>query len=378
MPRSPEVLKKSNMRILLIVTNLTGGGAERALINLASGLVERGHRPHILLLENLISYAVPDRVQMSALTGPGRQISNSWLGKWWAVRALKRTYRRLTETEPFDLTISTLPFADQVVQHAGLPNVWYRVANTLSSEVEMLARTAKYKAARRRARYRSLYNGQRLIAVSNAVAADIVGRMAIEPLKLVTIYNPFDHEQIRKLASAHDPDIPAEPFLLHVGRFQPQKRHDLLLDAFKASSLPHRLALLTKPSEELSRMIAARGLQSRVTVFGFRQNPFPWYARADAVVLSSDREGMPNVLVEALICNTPVVSTDCPSGPAELLRGAMRHWLVPCDNVAELAAKMREVVEHRPAIDPEILAPFSKDLTLDAIEALAEPVSGPR
>ena len=364
------------MRILLVVTNLTGGGAERAVINLASGLRNRGHQPHIVLLEDLASYAVPDGIQVSVLSGPGRQISNNWPAKWWAARKLKRTYRRLTETQPFDLTICTLPFADQVVRLAGLPNVWYRIANTLSSEVDMLARSAKYKALRRRSRYRSLYNGQRLIAVSNAVAADIVGRMSIKPLRLVTIYNPFDHEQIRKLASAHDPDIPTEPFLLHVGRFQPQKRHDLLLDAFKAASIPHRLALLTQPSEELSKMIAARGLQSRVTVFGFRQNPFPWYARAAVVVLSSDREGMPNVLVEALICGVPVVSTDCPSGPSELLRGPMRHWLVPCNDVAALAAKIREVVERRPAIDPEVLVPFSKDLTLDAIEALAEPVSG--
>ena len=378
MPRAPEAVNRRSMRILLVVTNLTGGGAERAIINLASGLRNRGHRPHIVLLENLVAYAVPDGIPVSALTGRERQISNNWLAKWWAARKLRRTYLRLTETEPFDLTISTLPFADQVVQHAGLPNVWYRIANTLSSEVDMLARSARYKAARRRARYRSLYNGQRLIAVSNAVAADIVGRMSIKPARLVTIYNPFDHEQIRKLAAAHDPDIPAEPFLLHVGRFQPQKRHDLLLDAFKVASLPHRLALLAQPSEELSKMIAERGLQSRVTVFGFRQNPFPWYARAAAVVLSSDREGMPNVLVEALICNTPVVSTDCPSGPSELLQGAMRHWLVPCGDVAALAAKMREVVERRPAIGPEILAPFSKDLTLDAIEALAEPVSDAR
>jgi glycosyltransferase involved in cell wall biosynthesis len=319
-----------------------------------------------------MDYQIPEGIEVSALHESAHRMSTNWFAKRWMARKLARRYREMTTERPFDLTISTLPLADHVVSLAGLPRVWFRLANTLSAEVDTLTRRSGRKSRRRLARYQSIYGGQRLIAVSAGVAQDVVGKMQIQPLKMATIYNAFDQTRMREQAAVIDPDIPSEPYILHVGRFQPQKRHDLLLDAYKESSLPQRLVLLAKPHAVLIDLIASRGLQSRVVVAGFRQNPFPWYARADAVVLSSDREGLPNVLVESLICGTPVVSTDCPSGPSEVLRGEMRRWLVPCNNVAELAAKMREVVEHRPAIDPSLLLPFSKRATLDALEAIAK------
>jgi glycosyltransferase involved in cell wall biosynthesis len=111
-----------------------------------------------------------------------------------------------------------------------------------------------------------------------------------------------------------------------------------------------------------------------VTVAGFRENPFPWYANAAACVLSSDREGMPNVLIESLICGTPVVSTDCPSGPREVLIGELSRWLVPSGDAAALAQKMREVIEVPPKIDAAILERFSKEQAINAIEELARTV----
>jgi glycosyltransferase involved in cell wall biosynthesis len=162
-----------------------------------------------------------------------------------------------------------------------------------------------------------------------------------------------------------------EPYVVHAGRFVPQKRHDLLLDAFIASKLPHRLVLLTKASRRLRALIAAKDLTERVMVTGFVSNPYPWYSKASAMVLSSDFEGFPNVLVEALACGTPVVSTDCPSGPREVLTGPLRRYLSPCGDTGELARNLVSVVESPPIVDPAIVSRFSQDESLRAIEALA-------
>ena len=136
--------------------------------------------------------------------------------------------------------------------------------------------------------------------------------------RIVRIYGGFDLEEIRRAARLPEADLPREPFVLHASRFMPQKRHDLLLDAWLAARLPHRLVLLTQASPGLDALIAERGLKERVLVAGFRPNPYPWMRAAELLVLSSEREGMPNVLVEALACGTRVVSTDCPSGPREV------------------------------------------------------------
>jgi glycosyltransferase involved in cell wall biosynthesis len=151
----------------------------------------------------------------------------------------------------------------------------------------------------------------------------------------------------------------------------PQKRHDVLLDALRRASLPHKLVLLCARSPALDSLIAENGLVDRVVVAGFRPNPYPWMRAAELVVLSSDREGMPNVLVEALACGTRVVSTDCPSGPREVLRGALARWLVPPGDADALAAAMRDALAApRPgtdAVPPE----FTEARMVEAYEALA-------
>ena len=359
------------MRVLLIISALRGGGAEKAMINIASGLARRGHEVHLSLLGNQIEHEVPSNVKLHALLKPGERFHTGWLGERASARKLARLYQALGGHSTFDLVVSTLPFTDAVVRSAGIHDAHYRIANTLSAEVESLRKRSWIKAFRRGARYRQLYAGQKLIAVSNGVAEDLRDKLRVRFNDLVTIYNPFDFDAIRREAALDDPDIPRSEYILHAGSFLTAKRHDLLLDAFAKAKLPHTLVLLTQAAPRLSEMIAARGLQSRVMVAGFRNNPYPWFARASAVVLCSDREGMPNVLIEALICGAPAVSTDCPSGPREILTGEMRRFLVPCGDANALAARMKEVVEMRPAIDPAALRPFDKDSSLDAYEALA-------
>lgn len=359
------------MRALFLVANLQGGGAEKAMIKLAEGLAKRGHEVHFLMLEPRTEHARPRNVHLHVQAWPGRRLPSGWLGKRLLAWRLRAWYRHMTGTHPFHLSISTLPFTDEVVRLARLPGFWHRISNTFSVEIEELGRINPRKAARRLVRYRRLYDDGRLIAVSHGVARDLEEQLGVQRARIVTIYNPFDLDEIRRLADAAEPDLPRTPYLLHVGRFAKQKRYDLLFDAFIAAKLPHRLVLLTAATPELSALIASRGLDLRVTVAGFRPNPYPWFAHAAVLALCSDYEGLPNVLIEALACGTPVVSTDCRSGPSEILTGPMRRYLVPCGDAVALARMLREVIEAPPKIDPKLLEPFSCDAALDKLELLA-------
>lgn len=352
------------MNLVLFTTNLAGGGAEKALAKIGSGLAARGHEVDFVVCEDGGNYAPPAGCRFHALAASA---GHGWLGK----RRLAWRLARLLATRRPALLVSTLPFADEVAALAGAPRHVCRIANTLSAEI---ARLPPAKARRRATRYRELYGARPLVAVSQGVAADLQASFAIDAERIRTIANPFDLAAIRALAAEPCPARPAEPYILHVGRFAAQKRHDLLLAAFAASKLPQRLLLLTPPDPRLDALIAQHGLQHRVASADFQANPYPWMAGAELLVLCSDHEGLPNVLIEALACGTRVVSTDCPSGPREILGGELARWLVPCNDADALAAAMvAALAAPKPA--PEVvaaaLAPYAAERALSAWEALA-------
>lgn len=358
------------MKIGLVTTNLRGGGAEKVLLRIGGLLTARGHAVHVILLEHLVDHAVPPGIAIEALTPPGTQGRKGFLGKRWMAWRLRRRVRALERDGAFDLLVSTLPLADEVASLARLPHLWHRIANTLSAELERLPPA---KAQRRLARYRRLYGHAKLVAVSDGVARDLREGLGLGEARIVRIYNPSDVAGIRALASQPDAAIPGTPYVIHVGRFAAQKRHDLLLDAWKQVETDAKLVLLAQPDARLDAMVRARGLEHRVVVAGFQKNPYPWIARAQLLVLSSDHEGMPNVILEAAALGTPVVSTDCPSGPREILGAACPQCLVPVNDVDALARAIAAALRQRPPIEQVDLGAFATDRVALAYEQLAQP-----
>lgn len=353
------------MRFVFVLPNLAGGGAEKAMLKVARGLVARDHEVTLFLFEETLAYSVPPGVGVHCAYPGKHKVSKGWLAK----RLLARKLRRFIAARRVDLVVSTLPFADEVAALADIPRHWCRIANTLSAEIADLAVRHPAKAARRLARYRRIYGSRPLIAVSQGVAEDLRHGLGLAQ-KIAFIPNPFDFRSIRQAAQA-SADLPEAPYVLHVGRFSQQKRHDLLLDAWKKIDVPHKLVLLTQPEAGLHKMIADRQLQARVVVAGFQSNPYPWMAGADLLVLCSDREGLPNVLIEALACGTAVVSTDCPSGPREILAAGAPQALVPCGDVERLAAAIGAALSSPPDIGAVDLARYAEDGVIAAYEKLA-------
>ena len=355
------------MRFALFTTNLAGGGAEKALAKIADGLTARGHEVEFIVCEDAGRHAPPAGCRFTALSA---RAGHGWLGK----RRLAWRLSRRLKAAPVDLLVSTLPFADEVAILAGVRRHACRIANTLSAEV---ARLPEAKATRRHTRHRTLYSDRPLVAVSTGVAEDLQVHFGIPAGRVRVITNPFDLADIRQAASDPCPERPQEPYILHVGRFAAQKRHDLLLDAYARLEAPPRLLLLTPPDSRLDALIAQRGLKRRVTNADFQANPYPWMAGAELLVLCSDHEGLPNVLIEALACGTRVVSTDCPSGPREILTGELARNLVTCGDAGALAESMRTALA-QPRPDPAAvdaaLAPYVAPAALDAWEALAKSV----
>ena len=144
--------------------------------------------------------------------------------------------------------------------------------------------------------------------------------------------------------------------VLAAGRLVALKGFDTLLRAFARvrQQMPARLVILGEGSERsnLERLAAELGVAADVDMPGFDPNPFRYMKRAGVFVLSSRYEGLPNVLIQAMACGCPVVSTDCPNGPAEILDGGRYGPLVPVDDVEALAYAMAQALAGKVAPAP--------------------------
>jgi len=185
------------------------------------------------------------------------------------------------------------------------------------------------------------------------MARDLQRRVGLPAAKTVTIHNPVEIERIQKdmTAPVDHPWIKdhAAPVILAAGRLTEQKDYPTLLRAFAQlrAQRPARLIILGQGEEKarLTALAIALGLAPDTDLVGFQDNPFAWMSRCDLYVLSSAWEGFGNVLVEAMVCGARVVSTDCPSGPNEILENGRWGRLVPVGDAGALAQAMAEALD---------------------------------
>jgi glycosyltransferase involved in cell wall biosynthesis len=201
-----------------------------------------------------------------------------------------------------------------------------------------------------------------VVAVSRGVAEDIGQHFVLLEGQLQVVYNPVITSDTWRQASIPLTGCPVPeglPFFLYVGRFAHAKGLDVLVNAFVRIS-PITNAQLVLVGEgpltvQLREMISRTDCGDRIHLVGYQSNPLPWMYAAKALVLPSRREGLGNVLIEALACGTQVIASDCPSGPAEILKGGRYGQLVQVGDDRGLANAMLNVVEGRNYVDPVTL-----------------------
>lgn len=304
-------------RIAFVINSLEGGGAERVasllLAEFAGSLREEfGFDIHLVLLDDAPrKYPVPPTVTVHVLDA-----RKSLLRSIFSVR---RALRRIDA----DVCLSFLTRANiSLILGCGRrPCLISERVNTTShfGGSGLHDRLGKFLV-------RLLYpRADRVIAVSEGVAEDLALRHGVRRDRLTIIHNPYDLVGILRAAEEAPPPgvLPDGPFFVSVGRLTRNKNVPLLLDAYAASGVPQDLVILGEGEERaaLKARADALGLGGRVRFPGFLANPYPVVVRADAFVSASDAEGFPNAAAEAMALGRPVVMTDCPSGPSELLVG---------------------------------------------------------
>ncbi len=300
------------MRIAFVINSLGPGGAERVLDQVMRTAPPGAWECHLLLLDRETEWRVPpDTVTVHRLDCARGMVAS--------VRQLKSA---LSTIKP-DLVVSFLVRANVATVIAAralrIPCIISersQLSTHLENEHSGLRRIAATTAPRL-----TYPLADRVIAVSNGVRTDLVSKFGVKRDRVQTIYNPYDLERIRRDAlAAPEFDLP-ERFLVSAGRLVKRKGFDDLLDAYARTNTGLPLCILGEGAERdrLAARVQAMALDERVRLLGYARNPFAILARAEMFVSPSHCEGFPNAIAEAMVLGVPVVSTDCPSGPAELL-----------------------------------------------------------
>jgi len=219
-----------------------------------------------------------------------------------------------------------------------------------------------------------------IVAVSEGVAADLSASSGIPRERIDVIYNPVITPGLFSAASARPAHAwfdESSRVVLGIGRLVPQKNFPLLLEAFRIVRRDRdvKLVILGEGSERpaLEAYVKQHGLADSVSLPGFLENPYACMSRAAVTALSSNFEGLPTVLVESLALGTPVVSTDCESGPREILRNGTLGDLVPINDVAALAQAIARTLDRpRPVVPLDALGPFVLDSVLDRFRGVLQ------
>ena len=368
---TPTYLNKKNKKICLIINNLGDGGVERVMLSLAHVLSEYNHEVDVIVLGDIThSFKFSNSIKkfnIHTIKGPTSPIEGS--------SPFSRYVRSTKNIEPlrnkiielgvdFDLIVSNTFWTDKTCKKLNLPNVYYCIHASLSSSTTFQSNKAViFLSFIRSFLVKRLYKNQNLITVSRGVEQDLI-RFGIRPKTVRTIYNPFNFNTIRQQAEVHLVD--EKNYIIHVGRFCPaQKRHDILIKAYKKSGIKQKLLLIgdndNETGRQIKKMVTDLSLQNQVIFKGFISNPFPYIKNAKAFILSSDYEGLPTVLIEALILKTPVVSTDCKSGPSEILIDELKPFLSPIGDVDTLAINIKNMVDNPVKITNKYTDKFSAE-----------------
>ena len=331
--------------IALFVPSLHGGGAERVILNIACELANRSIPVHLVLVKAEGHYLdlVPKGVRLIDLNSHRTATS------------LLKLLRYLRGERPAAL-LSTLAHANVVALLAklligGRLRVVARMENTFS---EMFDSGGFKQRQTLRLLKLLLPTADAIVAVSQGVADDLRGLFPTASQKVTMIYNPAVWPELadQAVAPVEHPWFNGEgvPIVLSAGRLTTVKDHATLMRAFSEvlRSRPARLVILGVGSERenLLKLAERLELSQQVDLPGFKINPFSFMSKSEVFVLSSRYEGFPNVLLQAMACGTPIVSTDCRSGPREILEDGKWGRLVPVGDWKNMADAILETMDN--------------------------------
>lgn len=339
------------------------GGVGRLTINLASEMMQQGYQIDLFLTMYQGNYLkdIPKEVKVIK-------------GKGGALKSMVTFANYIRDDKP-DVIISSRDYLNLInILVTKLVRAKTKVIASVHVDYSgMPKQRQSYRIKALNFILKKLYpKADRIVAVSNGVAKDFSLRYNYPLDKIEVIYNPtyLEENYLIERKMKYETFFHTElPIVIGVGRLNDQKNFSLLIEAFEVVSkqIESKLIILGEGSNrpKLEKIIADKKLINNVFLPGFVPNPIDYIKKSNVFVMSSSWEGFGNVIIEAMGTGISVVTTDCPSGPAEILNNSKYGKLVPMNNKKEMANAIIEMIKN--PLDPELVKTRAKNFSVSTI-----------
>lgn len=332
-------------KALLFIRALHGGGAQRAMVRYANALSSKGYDAYILTLDSKGAFSDELDVNVKVITLPAKRILSAIPRLIMSIRSIRPNVIMVTEPAcNIALIIANmLSFTKTrlLIREGLFPSVAVKESPYFQTRIAYRLAPILYKRA------------DVIVAIASEMAEDLSEFLSL-PRKSITLIpiNPVVTPELYEKAGQEvkhpwmvDKNIPV---IVGVGRLEAQKDFKTLIKSFclLRKDVDCKLLILGEGSlrESLSLQISNSGYARDIELLGFCSNPFPYMSNCDVLVLSSRYEGLPNTLIEALACGSPSVSTDCKSGPRDILDHGKYGYLVPVGDEVMMSIAIKKTI----------------------------------
>jgi glycosyltransferase involved in cell wall biosynthesis len=349
-------LPNKNIKIALIGYRLGHGGAEKVMAILSQFFVKQGIEIHNIIVLDEVSYSYSGKL---INLGKMKNTSNGLLNKWRRLVFLKKHL----EKSNFDFVLD-FRFRIKPIQELIIAKWIYKSKSIFMVHSYLIDHYMPNWSFITRLMYGDCY---KVVSITNESKELIERKHQLK--NVVRIYNPIDIDDI--VAKANEVNELPYDYIIGVGQMETNiKQFDKLIEAYSNSILPQvniHLVLLGKGDRivKLQKLANERNIEDKVHFLGYQDNPFKFLSKARYFVLSSLNEGLPNVILESLACETPVIAFNCRSGPSEMIQDKENGLLVENQNIEKLTEAMNLFVED------ESLYRYCKENAFESVQSFS-------
>lgn len=339
---------KTKIKILFVISQMVIGGAEVLTLYLLQKLNKEKFEVHFAVFKSggELSGYIPDYVKVYDL---GKKT------RWDYFKLCWKAARLISKLSP-DIVYSRMWYATSVAGMAIMLN-FKKVTFIANEEHNHKRDIPKWgMLGLLKGSFMTFFHKfpQKIIVPSNGVKLDICKSYGIMPDKVEVICNSVDISKVVAMSRDNESaiNVPRDkPIIAALGRLIKRKGFDLLIKAFAKvnKSIDCRLVIIGKGDEynNLNRIAMEEGVHDKITFAGYQENPYNLMASSDIFVASSLWEGFCNVIIEAMACGVPVISTDCPFGPNEIITDGVNGLLVPVNDVEAMAGAILKLLKDK-------------------------------
>ena len=306
----------------ILIYSLSGGGAERAVSHLLAYCFDNKIKVHLILMNSTIKYDIPNEIKIHYIEKSNP--NESGIIKTIKIPFLAYKYSKLLKQLEITHSLSflTRPSFINVIS-SKLTSYRFKVITNERAFPSLQYSYRSFQSFFNKKMIRLLYKkSDVVISNSHGNANDLTENFSVPINKMKVIHNPIDLEKIDKIEALNDFFDIKKFNLITLGRLDIGKNHSMLINAISKLNNPIlRLYIFGEGNmkKELESQIKELKLEKQVVLAGFDPNPYKYLKKADLFIFGSNHEGFPNVLLEAMSCGLPILSTNCQSGPSEIM-----------------------------------------------------------